>query len=258
MLDGLVQDRLAREGVAGNGLALGREWGPVKQARCLGQQALGPLLQLRATPAEPLLHLPAGPPLLPLGRVHIKSRQTPDPAQQGPVIAAAFRLPVNQLLGHHASEQHPAPTAQLLRRQAGGQDPRSQPFELPGGGLTPGAFPGQEWHHKFGGKLRTAIAVKARPQAGQAAHQHPAQGQPFRLGQQAMARLMDRNPAQAGPAPRQGFGQHMAATAAKTGRIQAEGPQSQDHRQHNPGRRHPHQGPDHGRGREAAHHQACP
>ena len=51
-----------------------------------------------------------------------------------------------------------------------------------------------------------------------------------------MARLMHGNPAQAGLAARQGFGQHMAAAAAETGRIQAQGPQTQGHRQHNPGR----------------------
>ena len=73
-----------------------------------------------------------------------------------------------------------------------------------------------------------------------------------------MARLMDRNPAQAGAATRQGLGQHMAAAAAETGRIQAQAPQTQGHHQHNPGRRHPQQGPDQGQGRDAAHHQARP
>ena len=73
-----------------------------------------------------------------------------------------------------------------------------------------------------------------------------------------MARLMDRNTAQAAFAARQGFGQHVAAAATKAGRIQTQGPQTQGHRQDNPGRRHPHQGPPYGHGRDAAHHQACP
>ena len=50
----------------------------------------------------------------------------------------------------------------------------------------------------------------------------------------------------------------MAATAAETGRIQAQGPQTQGHHQHNPGWRHAQQGPDQGQGREASHHKACP
>ena len=73
-----------------------------------------------------------------------------------------------------------------------------------------------------------------------------------------MASLMHRNPAQARLATRQGFGQQMAAAATETGRIQAEGCQSQNHRQDNPGRRYPQQGPDHGQGRDAANHEACP
>ena len=214
-----------------------------------------------------MLHLAAGPALFQLGRGHVKARQAPDPAQQGPVIAAAFRLAVNELLRRHAGEQHPAPAAQLLRRQAWCDGPWGAPFNRIGNttlrrclqlGASGSRWPGQEGHHKLGGKFRTAIAVKASPQAGQAAHQHPAQGKTFRRGQQAMASLMHGNAAQAGLATRQGFGQQMAAAAAETGRIQAQGCQSQDHRQGNPGGRYPQQGPDHGHGRDAANHEACP
>ena len=174
--------------------------------------------------------------MLPLGGVDIKARQAPDPAEQGPIIAAALGLAIGQLFSRHAGQQHPAPATQLLSWQASRQGTRGQLFGavpaergLAGGGrlkrhATGACGPGQEGHHKLGGKFRTAIAVEPGPQAGEAPDQHPAHRQPFRLRQQAVARLMQGNAAQASLAARQCFGQHVAAAAAKTGRIQAEGP----------------------------------
>ena len=142
-----------------------------------------------------------------MGRLRIKARHAPQPTEQGPIIAAADAVAIDELFGGHAGLQHPAPAAQLFCRQ----------FGL------------GRWC-----QLGNAIAIQAGPQAGQAAHQHLLHLHRLLGGDQFVARFMDGDAAQSGLATGQGLRQHMAPPPPIAGRIEAEAPQGQGREQGDP------------------------